>query len=124
MKPNYEFKKFSSIIILCALCIVLVFSCGQKEKPVVIPANILPKEKMARVLTDFHLAEAGAEVNFPDSTKREPINFQKIFKKDTITQQQYEESLAFYVDHPEILNKVYEEVVNELSKMQGTTSKQ
>jgi hypothetical protein len=100
------------------LCI-LFSACGQKEKQVVIPADILPKEKMSQVLTDIHLAQA--EVNLhslPDSTKKEPIDFQKIFVKDTISQHQYEESLAFYIDHPELLNKVYEEVVNELSKMQ------
>ncbi len=111
--------KTCSIVVLCTLCIVLVFSCGQKDKSIPIPASILPKGKMARVLTHFHLEEA--EVNLhslPDTTKKERINFQKIFMKDTITKKQYEESMAFYIDHPELLNKVYEEVVNELSKMQ------
>ena len=80
---------------------------------------------MARVFTDIHLAEAEANLHsMPDSAKKVPINFQKIFEKDTITKLQYEESLTFYIDHPELLNKVYEEVVNELSKMQGVPGKQ
>lgn len=109
-------------ILFTAYCL-LFFSCGHKDKSVAIPTNILSKEKMARVITDVHLADA--ETNFhllPDSTKKKPINFQKVFEKDTITKQQYEESLSFYMDHPELLNAVYEDVVNELSKMQSKAS--
>ena len=109
-------NRFSSLL-LTAYCL-LVFSCGQKDKSVVIPATILPKAKMARVIADVHLAEAKENLHsLPDSTKMKPIDFQKIFEKDTISKQQYEESLTFYIDHPELFNEVYEEVVNELSKM-------
>ena len=105
-------------LLLIANCL-LVFSCGQKPKPIVIPATIIQKEKMARVLTDIHLAQAEMKLHtLPDSTKMDSLNFKKIFVKDTITKQQYEESLNFYIDHPELLNEVYEQVVNGLSKMQ------
>ncbi|MBI4946566.1 MAG: DUF4296 domain-containing protein [Bacteroidetes bacterium] len=94
---------------------VALFSCGQKA--ISIPPNVLPKGKMAQVLTDIHLAEAEANPNaFADSTQKATINFQQVFEKDTITKKQYEESLTFYIAHPELLNEVYEEVVNELSK--------
>ena len=116
-----EFTLMKEVFLAMTLCI-LFSACGPKKKSIPIPANILPKEKMARVLTDIHLAQA--EVNLhvlPDTTKKMPINFQKVFEKDTISKKQYEESLTFYIDHPEVLNEVYQEVVNELSKMQGST---
>lgn len=95
-------------------------SCGENEAPIEIPANILPKEKMVQVLTDVHLAEADASLRtLPDSTSKTPISFQKIFDKDSITKQQYEESLAFYVDHPVLLDSIYVQVLNELSKRQA-----
>ena len=115
---------------------ILLFSCGQEEKSVVVPADVLPKEKMAEVLTDIHIAEAvgqnartpsfSGEANLktlPDSASAVPIDigisFQKIFEKNKITKEQYEKSLSFYIDHPELLNEVYEKVLNELSKMQA-----
>ncbi len=74
---------------------------------------------MSQVVTDIHLAEAQANLTAkPDTTKEEP-SFQKIFEKDSITKQQYEESLSFYIDHPELLEKVYQQSLNELSKMQS-----
>jgi uncharacterized lipoprotein YehR (DUF1307 family) len=104
--------------------IYLVFSltsCGESEKSITIPPNILPKEKMARVITDIHMAEAEANLRtWPDSTSKTPISFQKIFEKDSVTKQQYEESLKFYTDNPELLNEVYENVLNDLSKLQAS----
>lgn len=120
MGSNYEFKKVSSFMVLCTLYIVLVISCGQEEKYVVIPSDVLPKEKMAEVLTDIHLAEAKVNLKtLPDSASTEKLSFQKKFEKHKITKEQYEKSISFYIDHPELLNEVYEKVLNELSKMQA-----
>ena len=72
------------------LCLVFILSsCGQDEKPVVIPDNILPKEKMAQVITDIHIAEAENDLyTLPDSTSIEKLSFQKIFDKNKITKVQ------------------------------------
>ena len=95
------------------------FSCGE-NKTVSIPPNVLSKEKMTEVITDIHLAEAEASIRtFPDSTSKEKLSFQKIFQNHSITKNQYDESLQFYMEHPEILDTVYDNVLNELSKMQG-----
>jgi hypothetical protein len=103
---------------------LVLFSCSGKEKQISIPKNVLPKEKMGRVITDVHLQEAEQSIRtLPDSTSKIPINFQKVFEKDTITKQQYEESLTFYIDHPQLLDSVYTQVLNELSKMQGVAGK-
>jgi len=99
---------------------VLILSCGEEKKSIAIPENILSKEKMAQVITDIHLAEAQASLrSLPDTTSKGSISFQKIFDKDSISKQQYEESLSFYIEHPEMLDSVYAQVLNELSKMQG-----
>lgn len=75
---------------------------------------------MAEVITDIHMAEAETSVRtFPDSISKEKMSFQKIFDKHSVTQKQYDESLSFYMEHPEILDTVYVNVLNELSKKQG-----
>lgn len=112
-------KKLFYLFILCNL----FFSCGEK-KTVSIPATVLPKEKMAAVIKDIHLSEAEMSLRtFPDSTSKEKLSFQKIFEKDSITKKQYDESLSFYVDHPQLLDTIYEQVLNDLSKMQGEAAK-
>lgn len=80
---------------------------------------------MSMVIADIHIAEAGINLKtFPDSASKENLSFEKIFEKNKITKAQYDTSIAFYIDHPELLNEVYEKVLNELSKMQGNASKQ
>lgn len=100
-------------------------SCkDQEEKSISIPDHVLPKEKMVQVITDIHIAEAEINLNaIPDSAFKKSIYFEEIFKEHQITKRQYEESLAFYIDHPEILNKIYEQVLNDLSKIQAEMSK-
>jgi hypothetical protein len=102
-----------------------LFACGEDEKQeVVIPADVLPKEKMAMALADVHLAEAGAYLKTPlDSSAREKVGFQHIYERNQISKVQYDSSLSFYVDHPELLNEVYEIVLNELSRRQGAAAK-
>lgn len=103
----------------------LFFSCGEKKTNVNIPDSVLAKEKMSAVITDIHLAEAEAHLHaFPDTVSKEKISFQKIFEKHGITRKQYEESISFYMEHPELLDKVYEQTLNELSRMQGEAAKQ
>ncbi len=111
--------------LLILALIPFLFSCGEEKKEVAIPADVLPKEKMAMVITDVHLAEASADLKtLPDSSSTEKIGFQKIYEKNQISKAQYDTSLSFYVNHPELLNEVYEMVLNELSKRQGEASKQ
>ncbi|MEK6615340.1 MAG: DUF4296 domain-containing protein [Bacteroidota bacterium] len=129
MKTNYKLRiciiKFprSIFLILAAWILVLLFSCGSsQEKQIVIPSDVLPKEKMAEVIMDIHIAEAEADIiKLSDSsaTDLDVSLGQKIFEKNKITKEQYEKSLSFYIDHPELLNEVYEKALNELSKMQG-----
>ena len=79
---------------------------------------------MAAVITDIHLSEAETSLRtFPDSTSSEKVSFNKIFEKHSITKKQYEESLSFYIDNPELLDSVYTNVLNELSKKQGEVAK-
>ena len=108
---------------------LLLLSCGSpEEKPVVIPNDVLPKEKMAQIISDIHIAEAEASMGaLPDSASTARIaigtSFQKIFEKNKITKAQYDTSLVFYIEHPELLDTIYGQVLNELSKMQAGTSK-
>ncbi len=106
--------------IVALILFVLVVSCGEK-KSVRIPESVLPVEKMAKVLVDIHLMEAAMNLNINPVTAP-TMNIKTgsdVFKKNNITKAKYDESLEFYSLHPELLNSVYEIVLNDLSKKQA-----
>lgn len=103
---------------------VILFSCGEdKKKQIEIPAGVLAKEKMAEVIADIHIAEAEESLTPPSDTAINKFDFQKIFEKNKISKTQYDSSLMFYTAHPELLDTVYEKVMNKLSLMQGEEAK-
>ena len=124
IKLHREKKIFVSFVYpLCSLwlifCFFFLFSCKPKEAK--IPAGILPKEQMVSVLTDVHLAEAALTLNTKnDSAALVAAGYYNfIYQSHRITKKQFDESLDFYTKHPELLEKIYEEVINELSKKQA-----
>ncbi len=105
--------------------ITLLFSCSSSESTSV-PANILPQEKMAAVLTDSHILEAAMSLNI--SNEVQAVNENRgemmlaILKKNEVTKEQYDESFQFYSDHPVLLGDVYKLVLSNLSELQAKTA--
>lgn len=107
---------------LFLILFVFFISCIGKET-VEIPATVFSKEKMVAIMTDIHLIEATMNLNVlgPQSVNNtnnsSPVI--DVFTKHHITKEQYDASFLFYTQHPEMLNDIYKEVLNELSKMQA-----
>ena len=100
---------------------ILFFSCADK-KVIVIPETIFQKQKMAEVMLDLHIMEAtmGLNISNPDKVSvGNPIPNFDLLKKNNISKKQYEDSFYFYSQHPDLLNEVYQIVLNDLSKMQA-----
>jgi len=106
-------KKISYLIILTFL-----YACAREE--VSIPDNILPQEKMVQVLTDIHIAEVTANYKSLADTNKADIKslYSHVYKEHSITAEEYKRSYQFYLDHPTLLNKLYDEVITELSRRQ------
>ena len=114
-----EMKKYTSIF-LFLLC-SLLYSCSGNSG-VKIPDDVLPKEKMAEVMVDIHLLEAAMNVSISTTDKvgiSENQMVVDVFNKHNVTRKQYEDSYLFYTRNPELLEQVYELVLNDLSKMQA-----
>jgi hypothetical protein len=86
-----------------------------------VPDGILVKEELVPILTDIHLAQAAIGINQSSDSSRYSIDDYKsyLFNYYHISKQKYDSSLSFYSLHPEMLNEIYKEVINELSKKQG-----
>ena len=97
-------------IVFFALCFV---ACNNKEKEN-IPTGILSKEKMVAVITDLHIAEAAINLNLLTAD-----SLYNIYEKNKITKAQYDSSFKYYTMNPDLLLKIYDEVLNEISKKQA-----
>jgi hypothetical protein len=100
--------------------VLVLFSC--EEKPSQIPLDVLPVDKMVQVLIDIHLMEGTfAQKNLPRDTAVFLFKqYEKdLFRKHNISDSTYKKSFHFYSAHPEIMDKIYEQVVDSLSLREG-----
>ena len=93
-----------------------LFSCGGAKQEQ-IPSGVLQKDKMVQVLSDIQLAEG--ELGFNSSKMindpiADTISYHAIFEKNKIKKSDYDSSMKYYTLHPEILNEIYDEVINKL----------
>lgn len=100
-------------------CIGVLSQCSPKQE---LPEGVLPREKMIAVLLDFQLAEAAvAEMRNEqgDVEYYTQLYYQSVLQIHNITPEQFRLSVAWYKDHMEDMEKVYEEVLTRLSALQG-----
>ncbi len=108
-------KKNSIAIILLTL-----FACN--DRVVSIPDNVLSREKMTSVMVDVQLVEAALSVNQlkGDDAKKTAINYyDSVLKQHNISREEFDVSFKYYAEHPGLLEQIYEDVLNELSKKQA-----
>lgn len=76
---------------------------------------------MVDVLADIHLVKAaqqmGMRIDTADTNRVNP--FEYVWKKHHITKDEYEKSLDFYTHNPSVLDSIYENVLNTLSKQKA-----
>ncbi len=109
--------------VLFSVFSVLV-ACTSSNAPVVIPATVLPKDSMVSLLVDIHLLEASIDQGMINGTVKgnanaaHPVTCYRIFESHHTTRSAYDRSMAFYCAHPDLLAKLYEQVISELSRKQ------
>lgn len=111
----------SGTVICFLLCVVFCVACGHdEESSVKIPDNVLSEEQFTALLTDFALAEGAAGMNVKQIP---PAQFDSVYAFDPLAdnkvrRSQYDSSLTFYSAHPKIYKRIYENVLENLSRMQ------
>ncbi len=103
---------------------IILNSCAGKQEK--IPDGILSKVDMTVVMIDIQMAEATINLsnygqsNFPSDKQK---LFDTIYSKHKISKKKFEESFAYYTAHPEIFEKIYEDVISGLSSKQAELAK-
>ena len=84
-------------------------------------SRVIPPEKMEPLLTDLFLVE-GAVSYMAD--KGTPIDgyskkyFEEVLEKHDVTRKEFEESIKYYTYHIQKLDKIFENVIVNLSKLE------
>ena len=94
------------LIILCLL--LAVVGCR--------PRGVLSNREMRNVLYDLHRADGALQVaGYHYSHDQEVAAYYKnVLDKHGITQAQFDSSLVWYTDNPQIFNKIYPKVIERL----------
>ncbi len=103
-----------------AFLIITLVACEEKQEE--IPSDILSADEMVNITIDMQLLEASfSNKNLPHDSaiflfkKYE----QDLFRQYKITDSTYRKSFNFYSGNPQIMDKIYERVVDSLSLREG-----
>lgn len=96
------------------VCLLFVACFNNKTNR---PDTVLSVQKMEEVMLDVNLLEATLNQNL--TYTRQAASLALIYKKHNTTKKQYQESFDYYTLHLDSLNKIYELVLVDLSKLQA-----
>lgn len=103
--------------------ILFILLAGCKQPLPDIPSDVLPTEKMVKILADMHIADAVAENKKAnegkDNVALSKDYYRQIYKIHNVTEEEFRRSYKFYEDNPGWMDKVYVQVITELSKKQA-----
>jgi uncharacterized membrane protein len=90
----------------------------------------LSQKEMEKVLLDVHLAEAYSAMLKDSADHKSSKNvdslshfYKEIFARHHITQEEFDKSMAYYKQHTDELDSVYNTMLPELTKLEETAGK-
>lgn len=110
---------------LIGILLLTLVSCHSKSGAPA-PDNLISKDSMISVMVDIHIADAVGDQRYgTDKPNRDFTNavYARIYQNHHITADQYKTSFAYYEAHPADMNKMYEQVITELSKKEADLKK-
>ncbi len=105
------------------LFFILLISCRQKETNN--NTDILSVQKIQKILLEVHLAEANFEMNKSKDKKVAQniltTQYLSIFKKYETSKSVFDTSIAYYSQRPDILEKIYSNMLNDLNQTKSSS---
>ena len=109
--------KINLLILFC-----LFISCSTTDKQ--LPDNIISKEIFITVLKEAHLAEAAFELSKSKGgeTAEKVLDntYSEIYSTHNIDKDRFEETLSYYANHPEELERIYSKALKDLVQERPT----
>lgn len=108
---------------------LLLFSCSQKEKTLELPQEVLNHQKMVALITDIEITQGYLKIHqaVDDSVIQSKAykdkHYLQIFNKHGVSAEQFNQSVAFYSNHPVAFEKIYADVITAISEEQANYHK-
>ena len=121
-KTGPRFLPFIKGLVLFALLVI----AGCKQKYPSVPSDIIPINKMESILIDMHISDAVAEVKTMGDVNEKRLSqqyYQQIYKNHGITKSDFLKSYTFYENNPVLLNRIYDDILGEMSKREAKINK-
>jgi len=112
--------------LVVSILLMLSLSCIHNNN--VVPKGIIVPEKMGKILTDLHLADAVANQNFTvkdvsDSIAWKNKSFRNlILRKYQIDTAMFDRSFSYYIQRPAEMDSIYARMITDLSRLQTRLS--
>lgn len=105
--------------LLLLLAVMLLFSC-QNVSETERPGDLIPEQKLVEVLTDLSLINSAKNYNrrMLEGTGLRPKEF--LYQKHNIDSLQLARSTQYYADHPAQLERIYDDVQNNLEELKDS----
>ena len=104
----------------------LLYACSNPE--VGMPENILSETVFENILKEIHLSEGAFELNKTKNMENAKAtlanNYTSIYSEYKISAIDFKNTLNYYSQHPEKLEKIYSNVLEELNKERSTLNQQ
>jgi hypothetical protein len=116
--------KVNHTVFFLLIITVLVASCysGNERLESKIPPDALDRNTMIDLLTDIHLIEgilSQKQIKGVLAFELAEIYYDSLFVKYAIQKAQLDSSIAYYSRNPEVYEKIYTEVITNLSKIES-----
>jgi len=90
------------------LFFLILFSCSQKQEQ---NDNIIPKEQFTNILEKIYLAESDFKLNRVNNS-----DYQEILFDHNVSKTDFENTLKYYSERPDLLESIYEEILIDLEE--------
>ena len=111
-------RNFLIIVVAASFCFQF---CSHPENPA--PKELISPDSMVSLLVDIHVAEAAANVTRLNDVMRFSASdlYPGIFKTHHTDSIAFRKSVEYYLANPKKFDKIYEQVLNELSRRESET---
>ena len=106
--------------------IVLLTLMGCNRLKSTQPAAAISRDSMIAILVDIHVADAISDQKYGQDKPNKAFTnalYERIFQNHHISAAEYKASYKYYEDKPELLDKMYEQVITEISKKEAEMKK-
>ena len=99
------------------IVLLVLFSCAKKNR---VPENILPPDKMEKLLLDLMEADELIARKSIDSIRNDSFNrsvvYTTVFNQHKTSKEEFRKSFSYYESHPEFLKIILDSIQSEARK--------